>query len=349
MIRNAILGVLALSATACVHTAGNFEGNRFQSTAYPYSINYAKRSGPNALAGDGWRVDNYMKSTAPGGGWVLKKGAEYWVDRGYDDNGDGEVDRHEREPFYDLRLEHRERDASIWVRMVPISRSDQRKDLRVFAERYVESAAGSGMVAVHFGSEATISVSKRYASRVLSLNECRVGDRPAQLLDFEVANVDQLQLSESSRWSRGRLAIVRTGYLTAKRSAYQTTDNGRYPVLMLVGLSAAPGDFDELSKDFDDVLARIALGTPDARPETFKDWKSGSTCAATSPAASVGAPAPAQALSSGGVAGAPSSVGEAAPATAVPSTSGDPAAATAPSTTGGPEVAPAASEAAPGP
>ena len=340
MIRNAILGVLALSATACVHTAGNFEGNRFQSTHYPYTIHYAKKTGSNALAGEGWRVDNYMKSTAPGGGWVLKKGGEYWVERGYDDNDDGEVDRREKEPFYDLRLEHRERDASIWVRMVPISRSDQRKDLRVFAERYVESAAGSGMVAVHFGSEATIGVSKRYASRVLSLNECQVGDKPAQLLDFEVANVDQLQLSESSRWSRGRLAIVRTGYLTPKRYAGQSSDTGRYPVLMLVGLSAAPGDFDELSKDFDDVLARIALGNAEARPETFAQWKSGTTCRAEAPAStSVGVPA-----------AAPSSGGEAPVAAPLPSPSADPAAPVAPSsTTGGPEATPTPPQAAPAP
>ncbi len=72
-----------------------------------------------------------------------KQGKSYFVAREYDLDDDGDADVRIDEPYYDLLLEHRRKDAVIWLRSVPISNDDANKDLAVFAENYVDSASGS--------------------------------------------------------------------------------------------------------------------------------------------------------------------------------------------------------------
>ncbi len=243
-------------AAACVPSAsGAFGAGRFQSSQYPYDIVY-QGSGPDEIVSKDWRIDNFRST---GAALVAKTTDPYWVERAYDVNDDGVPEYKEREPFYEILLEHRELDAALWVRTVPMSNHDRQKALRVFAERYVESAAGSGHIAVHFGAEVTVSIEKRFASRVVGEVDCEVAGRPTRVVDFEVANVDQLQLSDSARWSRGRVAFIRTNY--EHPVGLGGTEGGKYPVLMIVGLSANPTEFDKLAPDFDSLLGRIAMGS----------------------------------------------------------------------------------------
>jgi hypothetical protein len=265
----ASLSLLTLGACATTQQ-GTFATQRFESGKYPYAV-YFEDGKPEHFASDDWRLDNYFekeeidnvgKKTR-----VLepKHGAEYDVKRSYDLNDDGQADEAEKEAFYDVLLEHRAVDANLWLRTVPLSGHDRDKGLRVLADRYVEAVSGAGAIAVRFGAESVVAVEKRFASRVLTTSPCTVSGKEALLVDFEVANVDQLQLSDSARWLRGRLVLVRTGYEKAIKTGSNyasTVKEVPFPVLMLVGLSSSPGDFAGLEDDFDGFLGRVALGAP---------------------------------------------------------------------------------------
>jgi hypothetical protein len=299
----ALLALLALGACAGARQ-GTFAPNRFESGQYPYAV-YFDEGKPEHFASEAWRLDNYFEKTESDqyGKTIRslepKHGAAYDVKRSYDLDDDGKFDEAEKESFYDVLLEHRTVDANMWLRTVPLSGHDRDKGLRVLADRYVEAVSGAGAVAVRFGAESVISIEKRFASRVLATSPCTVSGREALLVDFEVANVDQLQLSESARWLRGRLVLVRTGYQR------EITPTGAqpvpFPVLMLVGMSASPSDFAALEADFDGFLGRVALGAPG---QTLP-FAGGHSCrvqasATTSAPGEEAAPAPAE--TSGGTA-----------------------------------------------
>jgi hypothetical protein len=249
------LAALCLLAGACGSPA-HFTEKVYVNPEYPYGVHYLGARA-DAPMGEAWRLDNYVfKGSVP---VRLKSGTGYEVQRSYDTNDDGEVDETETEPFFDLLFDHKRIDARMWVRTVPLSTHDAEKQLAVFAERYVRAASGAGSVLVRFGSEDgdVAVVEKRMALRVLSSAECAVSGRPAHRVDFEVANVDELQLSKDARWSRGRLVIVQTPYFkTLDESA---TTPARYPVLMLVGASSSPGEFGAIEGDFGTLLDRLVL------------------------------------------------------------------------------------------
>jgi|GEM_PF-6158217 len=259
MLRFVLVAGLGLAASSCASSAGRLEVNRFQHAEYPYAVFYVPNGGdPVKPLGGDWRVDNYAWQSRSHS-YAPKKGPNYEATRRYDadENGDPEVAR--QEPFYDLLLEHTQKDASMWVRTVPISTTDKDKELAVFAERYVDNVAGSGTVVVRFGAEGALgSVSRHFASRVLHTEPCTVSKREAYRVDFEVANVDQLQLSDQARWERGAVVFVRTGYEHAISSA--SMKKAFFPVIMAIGISTKPQDFAALEADFETLLKQTVLG-----------------------------------------------------------------------------------------
>jgi hypothetical protein len=188
-----------MSAGACVQPAGSFTPDRFAHNEYPYEVRYVDE-GPKNLLGADWRLDNYVWTR--GTPSEEKQGRDYSVRREYDLDDDGDADLSVNEPYYDLLLEHRRKDALIWLRSVPISRHDVNKDLAVFADNYVEAASSSSGIRVRFGLDGPLGSSgKRFVSRVLSRAACSISNSPAYRVDFEVANVDQPALTSSARWS----------------------------------------------------------------------------------------------------------------------------------------------------
>jgi hypothetical protein len=244
---------------SCVTPAGSFTPDRFAHNEYPYEVRYVEE-GPKNLLGADWRLDNYVWTRgAPSG---EKRGSEYFVTREYDLDDDGNADVRLDEPYYDLLLEHRRKDAVIWLRSVPISNDDANKDLAVFADNYVDTASGSNSVLVRFGLDGPVGPrGKRFASRVLSRAGCSIASAPAYRVDFEVANVDRLELTPSARWSRNRVVLLRTPF----RHVPSPDDHKdiSVPVVMLAGLRAAPEDFEALSADFDRLLDRIVIADSD--------------------------------------------------------------------------------------
>jgi hypothetical protein len=258
MQRSVVFAATLALLSGCAHRVGRLEINRFQHEEFPYAVFYVPDGEPTAPLGGQWRVDNF---TLPANShrYVAKRGPEYEIERRYDVDGDGKPEGLEREPFYDLLLLHTQKDASMWVRSVPVSSAEKDKELAVFAERYVESVAGTGVVAVRFGSEGAVgSVGRRFASRVLHSESCTLSKREAYRVDFEVANVDQLQLSDQARWQRAAVVFVRTGYSHRVQNVRGVST--RFPVVMALGLSAKPQDFAALEPDFEKLLKQTVLG-----------------------------------------------------------------------------------------
>lgn len=256
---------LALSALGCVKGNGRLEVDRYQHNQHPYAVFYTSGGSPKHPLGENWRTDNFTipepkptrsrrrVDTTP----TLKHGSDYDVVRSYDLDDTGTANHKRKESLYDLSLEHERKDASMWVQTFAISTHNQKKDLDVFAHRFVEASAGAGLVAVRFGIDGPVgAVEKRFATRVLSETACKVSGREAYRVDFEMANVDQLQLQDEARSMRGSIVYVRTGYgdrVSKGRDAV-------FPVLMAVGLVARPKDFDALNADFDTLLSQTVLG-----------------------------------------------------------------------------------------
>jgi len=264
------------ATSGSLHVKARFETDAYRHGEYPYRVWYRPSS---RLAPEVWRLDNYYCRTpasvgsgelncaasargASGGPaviegvWTARSGDQYGVWRYYDRDGDGDADTTSLEPRYDLLLEHQEKDAQLWVRTVPVSPGDRRKELRAFAERYVENASGTGTTIAPLGVDAVVVVERRRAARILSGASCTVSGMEAYRFDFEVTDVDQATVAGDARRLRGSLVIVRTGFIK----------NGTFPVLLLAGLTSGPGAFAELSPALDDLLDRIWIGTRGATP-----------------------------------------------------------------------------------
>ena len=256
---------LAFLLLGCAHSnTGTFWPGSFRSNEYPYRVRSVKSDSMD-LVGRDWIVANF--SYKDGIPTANKLGPDYEIVRHYDNNDDGKDDETATEPFYELLLAHKRQDAEIWLRIVPLAWSDAEKDPATIAARYLEAVSGSGAVAVQFGAEGpTGTVSKRFASRRLGSGACSVSAHAAYWVDFEIANVDQLQLSKASRWIRMRLVVL------SPRFVHETPGPGdaRIPTVMLVGYAAPVNDFVEFEAVFDAFVGRIEISKTHApnRPAT---------------------------------------------------------------------------------
>jgi hypothetical protein len=252
-----LLGILALSSMACVKASGRLESNRFQHDRYPYALFYADGGSAREPLGTAFRIDNL--TTDARGVTRPKHGAEYEIERLFDLDNDGKPELARTEELYDLRLESTTKDATLWLRSVPLAVADRDKDLAVLAQRYLDVAASLGRVVVPFGTEKPSAAGHRVASRVLSQSACTVSRRPAQRVDFELANVDERQ-AQGARWKRVSIVFVKTGYdetISIDRPQYRPV---AYPVLLMIGLVTRPEDFSTFEPTLDLVLSRTVLG-----------------------------------------------------------------------------------------
>jgi hypothetical protein len=243
---------------ACAARQAPASAPRFESQRYPYAVYYD--GGILGLFGPPtWRITSHDfdgKSLAP------KHGITFDVKRSYDVDADGSAEGEYTEPFYEVALAHRTKDAKMWLRMVPLSPRDHGVALAALADRYVACAAGMGSPVVLFGVERAACAGQRFATRGLGTRACTLSGKEALLVDFEVANVGPERVSETTQWTRARVAIVRTGYEHVLIEA-QHQKKAAFPVLMLAGVTPRPDDFATLSRDFDRFLSQVALSPKD--------------------------------------------------------------------------------------
>jgi hypothetical protein len=198
-----------------------------------------------------WRIDNFAMASRPP---RPKNGSDYMSIVSFDHQDDGRVDARERVLRYDLKLVHRRRNAELFVRSVPLGQGRRESELRVLARDYVESVAGAGYVNVQLGAIA-VGIERRYATRVIEEHPFVVSGFAAWAVTFDVANVDQLQMSDDASFERVRVVLVRTNL------GWRSGDH-MYPVLLIVGYASHPDDFAQDLDGLDTLLNLIEFRRP---------------------------------------------------------------------------------------
>lgn len=246
-------GVLAVGLLACGPPATvAFDGYGYKHQKYGYRL--LNQSGDKLLPPE-WQLDNLYWT--PAKKLEQKHTPDYLATFSFDMNGDGATDRDERGFLYDLRFKHTKRDATIWVRTLPISTDLREKDLRVLVQRYVDEVSGAGFEAVQLGPNSIIIREKRYAASVISRGSFTVAKQEAFETTFDVANVDEVAVSPNARKTRVRIALVRTPFTYPKKQL----DKVEFPVLMLVGYANLPEDFAKDEPAFNGVLSHLQIGS----------------------------------------------------------------------------------------
>ena len=291
----ALLMSLVSMVGACVTRTGRIDATgSFRHAKYPLRVGYQAAS-DRSLLGPDWRIENYVFGE---GGFPerQKTGADYFEARRFDLNTDGKDDVTERVATPDLRLEHLRTGARIFLKAVPLSLIGKGRELSTRAQDLVDGLSGSTGVLLAGDTPRTfLTHEKRSSSLITASARCKLGAWEALMVEFETADVDQLRLDSSSRSSRGRLVLIRTGFV------HRVTPVGGYPVkfpvLLVVGLISRPAFHTQHVSDYLRLLGSVGMGgagdaTPPNGPSGFQcedlvPWKPGAPAA---PAPSVPTP-----------------------------------------------------------
>lgn len=248
LVSGVLAAIAALSLSACATRSSAFRSDAFQHPTYAYRV--VHEHGGSLTSSSDWYVDNYQVDKS-GGFTKLKAGPDFQHVIELDSNGDGVAETRQKIASYDLLLRHRKTDGRIWLRSSPISQQLRETSLRTLALDYVNAISGGGSMVVDL-QESKITSERRFATRVLNIAEGTLDGQPAYEVTFDIANVDQVQLDPSSLWGRARIVVVRPGFNHHARGA-------DFPVLLFVGYSSRPEDFDRELGAFESVLARVHL------------------------------------------------------------------------------------------
>lgn len=301
-------GVLAVGLLACGPPATvAFDGFGYKHQKYGYRL--LNQSGDKLLPPE-WQLDNLYWT--PAKKLEQKHTPDYLATFSFDMNGDGATDRDEQGFLYDLRFKHTKRDATIWVRTLPISTDLREKDLRVLVQRYVDEVSGAGFEAVQLGPNSIVIREKRYAASVISRGSFTVAKQEAFETTFDVANVDEVAVSPNARKTRVRIALVRTPFTYPKKQL----DKVEFPVLMLVGYANLPEDFAKDEPAFNGVLSHIQIGSSVGVTPTNLEQLA--PPAAAPPAAAAAPPAAAPAVAPAAATAPPSATSAPAPVSTPP-------------------------------
>ncbi len=227
-----------------------------------YDLLVSYRPGSSELMSSDWRLDNFGPGEENFG--VPKTTERYTRTIALDHDGDDRADARSRIPAYDLLFKHRRNDGVIFMSTLPVSQHAGQRDLDIILRDFVESASHAGHITHNFevGSSRT---SAQMASRILSTRAVTVDGYPAHEVIFEVANVQQLELTPEARWERGHVVLVRAPFAFTERQ-YATFAPQRavpvpfYPVLLAIGYANHPDEFDEGHAAFEDLVRRVRIG-----------------------------------------------------------------------------------------
>jgi hypothetical protein len=245
------LSVLCAAAllAACGSQRAELTSDGLMHGRFGYHIRPA--GGLHSFVSSDWRVENFL----PDGD--AKSGAEYDTSWFVDVNDDGDDDRLEGASYYDLRLEHRRNNGSIWVRTFPVSDITADKELTVIVQNYVENIAAAGYFTAGITETGALRIEeRRFATRVLDTKSIGLDGQEAAAVLFDVADVNQLQMSANARSARALVLISRTPFRYRVRTGLGVRE---WPVLMLVGFANAPGNFDASLPDFRRFLSSIEM------------------------------------------------------------------------------------------
>lgn len=251
-----ILVALAACTSQRAGAGSTATRHRFRNHDHGYRVAYAQ--GTHRFISDEWRVESHETNGDEIG---RKKDADDYVYRlQFDIDGDGRDEDLGYAYYYDLRLDHRRNNGRIWLRTFPVPDSARDRDLSVLVQNFVENIAANGYFTADVREREHVTVEeRRYATQVLDTQRVSVSQHEAAAVMFDVANVNQLQMSASARSARAMVVMARTPYHYVIRNGA----GGRsWPILMLIGYANAPADFDAGLPDFQRFVQAIELRPP---------------------------------------------------------------------------------------
>lgn len=227
---------------------GVFTASGFAHKDYKLRVSPGSNSGE--ILGPNWILDNYYRRD---GELKPRDGEDYLSHYSLDLNGDGTFESTVTEYRFLLRYKHAEHDGVIWLRALPLSPDERRKELKSLMRTYVDGVAGAGYEAVSFGGPPQV-VERRYAAEIVAASPARVGGHEAYAATVDVANVDQLKLSPTRRKTRVGLVLIRTTFWL------RVSGEVNYPVLLVTGYSNQPDDYPRAIAEYQSFLGRIDFG-----------------------------------------------------------------------------------------
>ncbi len=251
------IGLVLSGLAACAGTGatiGALSPSSFRSAQHPFLIKYSE-SDTRQIIGPDWTLENTQPQSSGSSVLVSKTGPTWESVVRFDVDGDGVFDRNETIRDAELIFRHTRSDAAIWLSVYPIPQRREHTDLEVLAREYVEGVSGTANISkVQVGtSDAWIAgTERRYATRVVSGTPMSVSGYEAFKVTFEVANVDQLQLSADARWTRASLVIVRPGWWWEKGRSV-------WPSLLVMGYGNAPDRFANSEGQFMSLVSRLRI------------------------------------------------------------------------------------------
>lgn len=227
-----------------------FDRAGFHGGEESYLIRYHKPGTALLLPGN-WRVTNFrtVKDGLPTDMKTLDayKSTLTWT------YGNGATSR-VTTTTYDLVLSHPS-EAMIWVRILPVPGEMRNKAVKVIAEGWANHISGS----LYTGYLDSGPDEVRIATEIIQSEQVLIANRPARLVTFDAANVDQLELNRNAPRTRVMIAVVKGAW---RKTLEASSGHVTVPGVLFVAYSHAAKDFDSLLPQFKAFLEQISvLGT----------------------------------------------------------------------------------------
>jgi hypothetical protein len=272
-----LLAALLLGAACTPQLGGALRPDGYHHNLFPMHMRSINNQSQQFVSLD-WRLDNFKMGTE---GWEQKLGPGYANEAIIDLSGDTTADTPARSttqvPAFDVLLKHRRTGAQMWMRTELLPVTYRERTLETLVAEYAERLSGTAFIGVSVYPY-SVGVTRAYATKVVSSNPTKVGDRDAHEAVIEVANLDQLRLDPQSRAAIMHVVFVETGY-----PVYQPLGHGRPRggaaeeatpphrvqgrVVVVLGYSAAPASYEQLHGDF--ARFRDALKMDPPKPEGY--------------------------------------------------------------------------------
>lgn len=204
-----------------------------------------------------WAIDNYRKDRSQ---WIRKNQGGYITRYEFDNNDDGTSDDAVETFTYALRYEHSVISGVIWLRNSLIPNKLRSKSLRVLMQTYIAELAGPTYEIVRSGlATSRIPVGRPHAAAIVAQGPVTVAGQAAYMATFDIADVDQIKLTPDVHTQRVQLVLMRAPQDEKVVHSQADRKDTTYPVIVLMGYSSMPADFQAGLEDFHDLLRRLTI------------------------------------------------------------------------------------------
>jgi hypothetical protein len=262
-----LLVLCAWLAVGCT-PASTANGPALVHPIFPYAVSYGDEA-EKSVMGDQWRLATYRykDKASPGDSTEIERKRGFEAAYELDFNGDDKADTRIILPIPDLLFVNTRSDAKLEVVTLLLDAASADKDLRALVSDVVEGGSGMRSLFVGFG-RARGDVEKRYASKLLDVQEASLGKQKGVVATLEQVDLDDAQADPKAPGRRSRLFLIRAPfsyYVSESAGAASTTGASSsaklrdYPVLLMVEYSNASDDYERQYPEFLRLLGKLHL------------------------------------------------------------------------------------------